>query len=131
MSDLQRIKWVRERLDQWGAWQLVGTSRTGASVLGRLSDAAAKGRRKRSTVPFDDIECGLTDRAVARLPKELKSAVQTWHTEEGTYEGVAELLGISKITLQRRLAQADRRIEEWFKARKAHAERMSVTIGIR
>ncbi|WP_286899913.1 hypothetical protein [Achromobacter sp. UBA2119] len=131
MSSLQRIRWVRERLDRWGAWQLVGTSRTGASVLGRLSDAAAKGGRKRSTVPFDDIECGLTDRAVAQLPKELKSAVSTWHTEEGTLEGIAELLGVSKITLQRRLAHADRRIEEWFRARKAHAERVAVTIGIR
>ncbi|WP_033459164.1 hypothetical protein [Bordetella bronchiseptica] len=124
MSGLQRIPWVRERLDQWGVWQLVGTSRAGGSVLARLADAVAQTGRKRSHIPFDDIECGLTDCAVARLPKELKVTVRTWHTSEGTLEGIAGELGITKITLQRRLAQADRRIDEWFKARKERADRL-------
>lgn len=92
--------------------------------MGRLADAVVQKGRKRSTVPIDDIECALTDRAVARLPPDLKRAVSTWHT----HEGIAEELGISKITLQHRLAQSDRRIEDWFKA---HVERMYVTIGIR
>ncbi|WP_313369181.1 hypothetical protein [Achromobacter animicus] len=124
MSGLQRIPWVRERLDQWGVWQLVGSSRFGGSVLARLADAVAQGGRKRSHVPIDNIECGITDDAVARLPQELKAAVLTWHTSEGTLEGIAEELGITKITLQRRLAQADLRIDEWFRARKALAERL-------
>ena len=93
-------------------------------MLARLADAVAQGGRKRSHVPIDNIECGITDDAVARLPKELKAAVLTWHTSEGTLEGIAEELGITKITLQRRLAQADLRIDEWFRARKALAERL-------
>lgn len=124
MSGLQRVPWIRERLDQWGVWQLVGTSRAGGSVLARLADAVAQAGRKRSHIPIDDIECGLTDSAVSHLPKELKVTVHTWHTSEGTLEGIAGELGITKITLQRRLAQADRRIDEWFKARKERADRM-------
>ncbi|MNX11310.1 hypothetical protein D3C86_410700 [compost metagenome] len=124
MSGLQRIPWVRERLDNWGVWLLAGTSRFGGSVLARLADSVAQGGRRRSHVPIDNIECGLTDSAVTRLPNELKAAVLTWHTSEGTLEGIAEELGITKITLQRRLAQADRRIEEWFKARKERAEQL-------
>ncbi len=131
MSGIQRILWVCERLDQWGRWQTNGTCRAGASVLGRLADAAAQGGRKRSHIPFDDIECGVTDRAVAQLPKELKQAVKVWHTAEGTLDAIAEELGVSKITLQRRLAQADLRIEEWFRLRKACADRWGETTGIR
>ncbi|MNU43045.1 hypothetical protein D3C71_318210 [compost metagenome] len=124
MSGLQRIPWVRDRLDQWGVWLVVGTSRAGGSILARLADAVAQAGRRRSHVPIDNIECALTDSAVARLPNELKVAVATWHTSEGTLDGIAEELGITKITLQRRLAQGDRRIEEWFKARKERAERL-------
>lgn len=98
-----------------------GTCRGGASVLGRLADAVAQGGRKRPHIPFDDIECGVTDRAVAQLPKELKQAVQVWHTAEGTLGAIAEELGVAKITLQRRLAQADIRIEEWFRLRRMRA----------
>ncbi|WP_140419929.1 MULTISPECIES: hypothetical protein [Achromobacter] len=128
MSGLQRIPWVRDRLDQWGVWLLVGTSRSGGSILARLADAVAQGGRRRSHVPIDNIECALTDSAVARLPNELKTAISTWHTSEGTLDGIAEELSITKITLQRRLAQADRRIEEWFKFRKERAERLRSNI---
>lgn len=127
MSSIQRIQWVCERLDQWGMWQMNGTCRGGASVLGRLADAVAQGGRKRSHIPFDDIECSVTDRAVAQLPKELRQAVQVWHTAEGTLDAIAEELGVAKITLQRRLAQADLRIGEWFRLRRARADSLDGT----
>ncbi len=96
-------------------------------MLGRLADAVAQGGRKQSHIPFDDIECGVTDRAVAQLPKELRQAVQAWHTAEGTLCALAEELGVAKITLQRRLAQADLRIEEWFRLRKERANSLDGT----
>lgn len=122
MSEIQRIPWVRERLDQWGRWLLLGTARIGSSVLGQLSEAVGGGA-KRSYVPVDSLECELTDRAVASLPRELKDTVLVWHTSEGTMEGIAEEMGISKITLQRRLAHSDRRIDDWFRQRRQMAER--------
>ncbi|MFY3130679.1 hypothetical protein ACOTF1_06590 [Achromobacter ruhlandii] len=122
MSEIQRIPWVRERLDQWGRWVLLGTARLGSSVLGQLADAVGGGA-KRSYVPINGLECELTDRAVASLPRELKDTVLFWHTSEGTMEGIAEEMGISKMTLQRRLAHSDRRIDEWFRQRHQMAER--------
>ncbi|APX75092.1 hypothetical protein DXK93_01585 [Achromobacter sp. K91] len=127
MSEIQRIPWVRERLDQWGRWVLLGTARLGGSVLAQLADAVGGGA-KRSYVPVDSLECEITDRAVAGLPKELKDAVLVWHTSEGTMEGIAQEIGISKITLQRRLAHADKRIDEWFSRRRDLARRASVTL---
>lgn len=126
MSDIQRIPWVRDRLDQWGRWVLLGTGRVGGSVLARLADAVGGGA-KGSYVPVDSLECELTDRAVNVLPKEVKDTVLVWHTSEGTMEGIAQEIGISKITLQRRLAHADRRIDEWFSRRRELARRNPVT----
>ncbi|EJO27773.1 hypothetical protein [Achromobacter marplatensis] len=130
MSELQRIAWVRERLDQWGVWQQVGSARLRGSVLAQLAEAAGGGA-KRSYVPIDNLECEETDRAVSHLPKELRETVRTWHTSEGTMEGIAAGIGVTKVTLQRRLAHADRRIEEWFRQRRENAQRRGVTIGIR
>ncbi|WP_313064642.1 hypothetical protein [Achromobacter animicus] len=127
MNEIQRIPWVRERLDQWGRWVLLGTARLGGSVLAQLADAAG-GSAKRSYVPVDSLECEITDRAVAGLPKELKDAVLVWHTSEGTMEGIAQEIGITKITLQRRLAHADKRIDVWFSRRRELARRASVTL---
>lgn len=126
MSEIQRIPYIRERLDSWAVWIRTGTTGAGTSVLGRLADAA-NGVKFSSRVPVNELECSLTDQAVSALPPEYKDAVKGWHTSDGTLEDVARHLGIVKRTLQRRLARADAMLAEWFNDRKERARRARVT----
>ncbi|SAI58966.1 Uncharacterised protein [Bordetella ansorpii] len=125
MSEKGRDQVVQRRLDAWGEW-LHAPGRTGAAhPLARLMDGVAPGDddcrpAPSARIPINEIECGLTDRAVRALPTELKAAVTVWHAGTArTMEHAARELGVVKTTLWRRLAQADLRIAEWLREYRA------------
>lgn len=115
-----RMPHIRERLDMWGRWLATGRASTGSSSLAMLANQSG---RYRSFVPLDEIECSITDDAVRALPIELRDAVTTWHTSEGTLESTAEQLKICRMTLCRQLRHADERLSEWLATR---AERQAL-----
>lgn len=124
---LRRNAKIQARLDNWAIWLHSGTGGGGGShPIARLMDWKA-GRRVTasgdggfdSTVPVDEIECSLTDRAVQALPPVLQEAVRAWHgAREGTLDTIAGQLGIVRGTLHRRLCQADVRIYTWLNERR-------------
>lgn len=128
MSGLKRLPDIQARLDAWGVWASrgYGLSSGASHPLARLMDWKS-GRRVSLSgeggfgayVPVDEIECSLTDEAIATLPDVLRQAVRAWHTcQGGTLESVAFDLGVVRGTLHRRLCQADKRLSDWFMERR-------------
>lgn len=126
-GSLKRLPEIQARLDAWGVWVTRGgTGSANMHPLARLMDWKSGKRVSVSGdggysayVPVDEIECGLTDEAIAQLPEALRQAVRAWHTcQGGTLETVAYDLGVVRGTLHRRLCQADLRLLDWFKDRR-------------
>jgi len=88
---------------------MLGAKNSWPGMLGE-SDSTETVRQQGTLVPLNDLECCDTDKAVCALPPQLHDAVMEYYTRTGTAESTAKRLGISKMTLFRRIEQAHWRI---------------------
>lgn len=107
------IEYINKRLNDWARWRVSDRAML-RHMLGvkscwpdmKRDDADQKYERHGTVVPFDDLECCDTDKAVCALPPPLKETVIEYYTRVGTAETTARRLGVSKMTLFRRIDQA-------------------------
>lgn len=108
------IEYINIRLNDWARWvvsdrttlrHMLGAKNCWPDMLGE-SDSTETVRQQGTLVPLNDLECCDTDKAVCALPPELSNAVFEYYTRIGTAETTAKRLGISKMTLFRRIEQA-------------------------
>lgn len=125
---MARIKWVQQRLENWGMW----ASRGGAGSSGYASqsilagwvesDAWARNRCGASVIPVCEAEALETDRAIAsfkdtRRPL-AKALVLVYVLDFGVLEA-AHRAGVAESTMHARLTQADIAVAMWLEDRAA------------
>lgn len=112
------IEHIHVRLVRWGSWRQgggVGRSEGVARYEVRIVDSASDGLWS-TRVPFDTLEAGETDRAVAQLPELLRAAVIVTYAEMPghTNKARAARLRVSDQTLRMRVEHAQARIDAWL-----------------
>jgi DNA-directed RNA polymerase specialized sigma24 family protein len=125
---MDRIKWVDERIKGWALWVFGGSSGgSGPAVYNenRVDQTADVRAGLRNTDPAFNAAALETDRAIAALPTDLRRAVIAAYTWDGGTRVIAGTLGVTRATLHRRLCNADRRVAEWFEARKRRSSELS------
>jgi len=116
-----RIEWVEQRLRNWALWH----ERAAGGGLGFASQAsflkeAASGRRE-SHVPCDEVEAGVTDKAVASIKDphpHLFDTLTVFYLEGRGISGSAAARRCAVSTIHAHLAQADAYLARWFTERK-------------
>ncbi len=129
---MARIKWVQQRLENWGMW----ASRGGAGSSGYASqsvlagwvesDAWARNRCGASVIPVSEAEALETDRAISsfkdtRRPL-ARSLVLVYVMDFGVLEA-AHRERVSESTMHARLAQADQAVAMWLEDRAAETQK--------
>jgi RNA polymerase sigma-70 factor (ECF subfamily) len=72
----------------------------------RLRELTAARQESQLSVQQDPEEQERLEEAIRALPEELELTVLTYYSRKATYEEVAELLGVSRATVQSRLRRA-------------------------
>lgn len=121
---MERIQWVHKRFEGWATWTMSGSGVGGSAAFdpNRVDQTSDVRAGWRNADPAFDASALETDRAIAQLPAELKHAVMAAYRWEGGMQVIAAKLGCTRATLHNRLCNADRRVRDWFEARKARAE---------
>ncbi|MDA8522322.1 antiterminator Q family protein [Acidovorax sp. NCPPB 4044] len=125
---MARIKWVQQRLENWGMWASRGGHGSGGfasqSVLAGWveSDAWARNRCGGSVIPVSESEALETDRAITSFkntrPSLAKALVLVYVFDFGVVEA-AYRVGVAESTMHARLGQADQAIAMWLEDRAA------------
>jgi len=129
---MARIKWVQQRLENWGMWASRGGSGSGGfatrSVLGRLAepDVWARNRCGGSVIPVCEAEALETDRAIASFkdtrPAIAKALILVYVYDFGVVEA-AYREKVGQSTMHARLGQADQAIAMWLEDRAAEMQK--------
>ena len=108
------IEHIDRRLQDWARWRVGGGMVLFAfnriyAMGGEVAYAGGEDQRG-SVVPLDDLECSATDRCVQALEPTLQRAVTEAYCRMRSLsdESVARQLGVSRMTLWRRLDAAHR-----------------------
>lgn len=129
---MARIKWVQQRLENWGMWASRGgmgsSGFASVSVLAGWveSDAWARNRCGGSVIPVSEAEALETDRAIAsfkdtRRPL-AKALVLVYVMDFGVVEA-AYRERVAESTMHARLSQADIAVAMWLEDRAAEMEK--------
>lgn len=112
---MPRIKDIEERLKRWQTWYFT-VAQAGAIKSPRMSVKVDGTPVTMAPVAAESEEALETDRAVAKLPSDLKKIVKVVYLDpEGrTMEDNARLLHISRMTLFRKFELIDRYLLEYL-----------------
>ncbi len=129
---MARIKWVQQRLENWGMWASRGGAGSGGyasqSILAGWveSDAWARNRCGASVIPVSEAQALETDRAISSFKDTrralARSLVLVYVMDFGVLEA-AHRERVSASTMHARLAQADLAVAMWLEDRAADAEK--------
>ncbi|UYL85474.1 hypothetical protein gp19 [Acidovorax phage Aval] len=136
---MARIKWVQQRLENWGMWASRGGHGSGGyssqSVLAGWveMDAWARNRCGGSVIPVSEAEALETDRAIASFkatrPAIAKALILVYVYDFGVVEA-AYREKVAQSTMHARLGQADQAIAMWLEDRASElAKRRAVARG--
>lgn len=105
---MARIPEIVERLNRWQSWYF--TSQAGGVKSPRMGVRIDRTPRVDIPIDYTEEEALQTDRAVAKLPSDLRQVVSIVYLDpEGrTMEDNARLLHMSRMTLFRKLELTDR-----------------------
>lgn len=112
------IEYINVRLNDWARWRASGRAlyALGARSCWPLmlgdADSTETVRQVGTLVPFNDLECERTERAVNALPKELRDLVIELYCRIGPIDTVMRRLRICKTMLYRRIDQAHVRLDQ-------------------
>ena len=108
------IDYINKRLNDWARWRvsdrallrhMLGVNSCWPQMLGE-AESTETVRQQGTLVPLNDLECCDTDRAVCALDSTLQETVVEYYTRIGTADTTAKRLGVSKVTLFRRIDRA-------------------------
>ncbi|QHI99349.1 hypothetical protein GT347_16010 [Xylophilus rhododendri] len=119
---MARIEWMHNRLQNWALWAARerggGLGFSTQSVL--LRDVTGSEARE-SWVPVDEVEAGITDRAVSSLAEphpELHETLVHFYIHQLSAIGIVAAGSAASVsTVHSRLANADRKLAAWLAAR--------------
>lgn len=134
---MARIKWVQQRLENWGMWASRGGAGSGgfasASVLAGWveSDAWARNRCGGSVIPVSESDALETDRAIASFKdtrRPLAEALVLVYVYDFGVLEAAYRARVAESTMHARLSQADQAVAMWLEDRQAEAQRKRETM---
>lgn len=108
------IEYINKRLNDWARWCVsdrvtlrhqLGAKSCWPQMLGE-SESTETVRQQGTLVPLNDLDCCLTDKAVCRLPPDLRRTVIEFYCRVGTTETVARRLGLTTRALFLRVERA-------------------------
>jgi len=127
---MARIKWVQQRLENWGMWASRGGGGSGGypteSVLAAWAEAEdrqwSRYRCGGTVIPINESEAWEIDRAVASFkdtrPNMYEAVVLVYAYDFGVLEA-AYRARVAESTMHARLAQADSAVAMWLEDRAA------------
>ncbi|MCR5864665.1 hypothetical protein [Aquincola sp. J276] len=113
---MARIDWIEHRLLNWARWK----SRSGGGALGYarvplgVQTPSTRDAYADVPIPVNDIEAGVTDDAVQRLPSELRATIVEYYTGTGGEQDHLKVLCCAKATLYARIERAHRLLAAHF-----------------
>lgn len=112
---MARIKDIEERLKRWQTWYFT-VAQAGAVKSPRIGIRVDGVPVAMAPIAAGTEEALETDRAVAKLPSDLKAIIKVVYLDpEGrTMDDNARILRMSRITLYRKLERIDRFLSEYF-----------------
>lgn len=112
---MARIKEIEERLKRWQTWYFT-VAQAGAVKSPRMCVKVDGVPVAMAPIAAGTEEALETDRAVAKLPSDLKAIIKVVYLDrEGrTMDVNAKILKISRVTLYRKLELADRYLSEYL-----------------
>jgi hypothetical protein len=111
---------IRQWLENWGRWSPGGAA-GGAS---QWRDAVDSTGYRSAAIPIMGGEAGDTQRALDRMAREERSALEQYHLRAGSMSSKAKRLRISTSTLKRRLHAAHHHFYE-FRWAVRHGDRVT------
>lgn len=130
---MARIKWVQQRLENWGMWASRGGAGSGGyasqSILAGWveSDAWARNRCGGSVIPVCEAEALETDRAIASFKdtrRALARALVLVYVQDFGVVEAAFREHVAVSSMHARLSQADAAIAMWLEDRAKEAQRL-------
>lgn len=111
---------IERKLMQWASWKEGRGGSLGYKSAG--FELRTAGGYREAAIPINDIEAGVTDQAVLRLPSAHRAAVEAYYLRGGSVAQAAARLCIGERMLQVRIGQAHDMLRRWFADRERAAD---------